>query len=89
MSDGVDGDLPNPCHLLGGERSSKGLGRGEGRIMFARITQPQERYVWIAGERVVHALLHRQMRQQRPLPSGMGQVTWPFLQWLVVARRIT
>ena len=73
VGDSGHSELPNRCHLLGVKRSREGLGRAEGRILFGGITQPQERYVWIAGERVVQALLHRQMRQERPLPCGMGQ----------------
>src|SRR6266568_8575926 len=83
------GQLLNRCHLCRVERSGEGTGRGEGCVLFARITQSQKRHVWIAVECVVHTLLHRQMRQEWPLPCSRVQTTWPLLQRLVVARRIT
>ena len=54
VGDGGHGQLPNRGHLRWGKRSDKGLGRSEGCILLARITQPQEGHVWIAGECVVH-----------------------------------
>jgi hypothetical protein len=50
--------VPDRCHVHLGKWGCKSLGGAEGGVLLSGITEPEQRHVGVAGERVMQALRH-------------------------------